>query len=73
MKKSEDGSHQVLPRLEKLLLDRCETTDGLLATMISSRWYDDETSLGLLRWVMVTPKRTFGSIDNHFLNTRVLH
>jgi len=73
MKKSEDGSHQLLPRLEKLLLDRCDTTDGLLSTMISSRWYVDETSPGLLRWAMVTPKRTFGCIDNHFLNTHVLY
>lgn len=73
MKKSEDGSHQLLPRLEKLLLGRCETTDGLLSRMISSRWYDHETSPGLLRWAMVTPKKTFGSIDDHFLNTHVLY
>jgi hypothetical protein len=66
-------SHQVLPRLEKLLLDFCETTDGLLATMISSRWYDNEISPGLLRWAIVSPKKTFGSIDNHFFNTHKLY
>jgi len=73
MKKSEDGSHQALPRLEKLFLHFCETTDGLLSTMISSRWYNDETPLGSLRWAMVTPKKTFGSIDKHFFSTHKLY
>ena len=73
MKKSKDGSHQVLPRLEKLLLDFCETTDGLLATMVSSRWYNDESSPGLLRWAMVSPKKTFGFIDNNFFDTHKLY
>ena len=73
MKKTGDGSHQTLPRLEKLFLHVCETTDGLLSTMISSRWHNDETRLGSLRWAMVTPKKTFGSIDKHFFNTHKLY
>jgi hypothetical protein len=73
MKKSEDGSHQVMPRLEKLLLRFCDTTDGMLSTMISSRWYNNETSIGLLRWAMVKPKKSYGSIDNHFFKTHKLY
>ncbi|KIM39218.1 hypothetical protein M413DRAFT_29402 [Hebeloma cylindrosporum] len=72
MNKFGDGSDQVLPRLEKLFLGFCETTDGLLASMISSRWYDDGTSLGSLRWAMVTTRRAFGSSDNQFFTTHEL-
>ncbi|KIM37837.1 hypothetical protein M413DRAFT_251029 [Hebeloma cylindrosporum] len=71
--KSEQGSHRILPQLEKLILDICETTDGFLATMISSHLYNDETSLGSLRRVKVTPRKAFRPIDNHFFHTDKLY
>ena len=71
-KKLEDSTPRFLPRLKRLLLNSCETRDGLLATMITSRWYVT-TSSGALRWVLVTPRKAFGSIDTVFFSTHELH
>jgi hypothetical protein len=71
--KSKNGTHKLLPRLERLLLNVCKTTDGLLATMISSRWHGAETSPGALRWALVSPETAFRSIDNNFFSTHVLY
>jgi hypothetical protein len=71
MKKLEDGTPQFLPRLERLLLNSCETTDGLLSAMITSRWYI-ATVPRRLRWAFVTPKKAFGSTDQVFFSTHEL-
>jgi hypothetical protein len=70
MKRTKNGSHRVLFRLEILALDFCNTTDGLLARMISSRWHGTAPSPGTLRHALVTP---FGPIDIHFFNANILY
>ncbi|KIM41691.1 hypothetical protein M413DRAFT_444934 [Hebeloma cylindrosporum] len=72
MKKSDDGSHQVAPRLGKLVLYFCETTDGLLSKMIHSRWHDTAASSGTLRCAFVTPRNAHGPIDKDFFDTHTL-
>ncbi|KIM39228.1 hypothetical protein M413DRAFT_447179 [Hebeloma cylindrosporum] len=72
MKKSDDGSHQVAPRLEKLVLDFCETTDGLLSKVIYSRWHDTATSSGTLRCAHIWPRNGYGPIDKDFFDTHTL-
>ena len=71
MKQLEDGTHVLLPRLERLLLNSCDTTDGLLASLITSRWYIGALP-GALRWALVTPKKGFGFNDKAFFNTHEL-
>ena len=70
MKRTKNGSHRVLPRLEILTLDFCNTTDGLLARMISLRWHGAAPLPGTLRRALITP---FGPIDIHFFSTHVLY
>lgn len=72
MKKLDHGSHQFFPRLARLLLSSCATTDGLLAAMISSRWRYAPTLPGALRWALITPKKAFGPIDKDFFSTHEL-
>ncbi|KIM36170.1 hypothetical protein M413DRAFT_31923 [Hebeloma cylindrosporum] len=72
------GLHEFAPFLEKLYLPSCETSDGLLASMASSRWYkplDDNSSmpLGHLRKAVVFPRKHFGPIDEAFFSTNVLY
>ncbi|KIM36156.1 hypothetical protein M413DRAFT_31910 [Hebeloma cylindrosporum] len=72
-RKSPDGSHEFAPFLGKLDLLSCETADGLLASMVSSRWHeplDDNrsTPLGYLREAGIFPKKDFGPIDEAFFS-----
>ncbi|KIM36172.1 hypothetical protein M413DRAFT_31925 [Hebeloma cylindrosporum] len=76
-RKSPAGLHEFAPFLEKLYIPSCETSDGLLASMASSRWYkplDDHNSmlLGHLRKAVIFP-RHFGPIDEAFFSTNVLY
>ena len=76
--KSPAGLHEFAPFLEKLDLPVCETSDGLLASMVSSRWYealDDNysTPLGHLREAGIFPRKRFGPIDEVFFTANVLY
>ncbi|KIM35270.1 hypothetical protein M413DRAFT_32623 [Hebeloma cylindrosporum] len=77
-RKSPTGLHQFAPFLETLDLPSCETSDGLLANMVSSRWYealDDNlsTPVGHLRKAVIFPGKYFGPIDEAFFSTKVLY
>jgi hypothetical protein len=77
-KKSSTGLHEFAPFLEKLDLPVCEASDGLLASMVSSRWYealDDNysTPLGHLREAGIFPRKHFGPIDEAFFSENVLY
>ncbi|KIM37838.1 hypothetical protein M413DRAFT_448121 [Hebeloma cylindrosporum] len=72
MKKSDNGSLQLFPRLKKLVLNLCETTDGLLSKMVYSRWHDTATSSGTLRCAFVRSRNGYGPIDKVFFDTHTL-
>jgi hypothetical protein len=77
-RRSPAGLHEFAPFLEKLDLPVCETNDGLLASMVSSRWYealDDDHSmpLGHLRRARIFPRKRFGPIDDAFFSANVLY
>ncbi|KIM36168.1 hypothetical protein M413DRAFT_31921 [Hebeloma cylindrosporum] len=77
-RKSPTGLHEFAPFLKTLDLPSCETSDGLLARMISSRWYealDDNHSipLGHLREAAIFPRKHFGPIDEAFFSSNVLY
>ena len=77
-KKSPAGLHEFAPFLEKLDLPVCEASDGLLASMVSSRWHevlDDNysTPLGHLREAGIFPRRRFGPIDEAFFSANILY
>ena len=70
MMKTKDGL-QFLPQLEDLTLLSCETTDGLLAKMISSRLDGTEGFTAGLQEVNVG--REVGLIDTEFLKKHNLY
>ncbi|KIM36164.1 hypothetical protein M413DRAFT_31917 [Hebeloma cylindrosporum] len=77
-RKSADGSHKFAPFLETLDLPSCETSDGLLASMVSSRWCEaldgnQSTPLGHLRKAVIFPAKNFGPIDHAFFNANILY
>ncbi|KIM36158.1 hypothetical protein M413DRAFT_31912 [Hebeloma cylindrosporum] len=81
-RKSTDGSHEFAPFLEALDFPSWNTgtTDGLLASVISSRWYqaldhNHSTPLGHLRNAVITPTQNFkfGPIDEAFLRENGLY
>jgi len=77
-KKSPTGLHEFAPFLENLGLPVCETSDGLLAHMVSSRWYealddDHSTPLGHLRKARIFPRNCFGPIDDAFFSENILY
>lgn len=77
-RKSPAGLHEFAPFLENLRLPLCETTDGMLASMVSSRWYEafdnnSSTALGHLRNARIFPRKRFGPIDEAFFSTNVFY
>ncbi|KIM35271.1 hypothetical protein M413DRAFT_449846 [Hebeloma cylindrosporum] len=71
--KSPGGQHEFAPFLEDLRLPSCEIADGLLASMVSSRWHEaldgnHSTPLGHLRKARISAWKPFGPIDKRFFS-----
>jgi len=64
-----DSSHALMPKLQSLVLEKCSIRDGMVSSLLSSRWHmatGGVTTTGTLRHALISCTKR-GPLDSAFL------